>query len=121
MAIAFDAIDENINHSRLRKALRSLLVQFSGVVEEAGDIDTLHLPFDLSDQYTGWIRCTFDRSHVQIDIGWSRLEGYAIDLKNIRRVVRDVSDFRAYADSAQFETNRSELVEAIQANITSLT
>lgn len=109
-------VDE-VSTMALRRAIRALLTEWLTAVEEAQDVDTLYLPFDFSDQCTAWIRCEFKNVNVTLDIGWSLIEGWSFSPKNIRDIVRKVSDFQAIENASPIEVERSLFLETIRNNL----
>ena len=47
-------------------------------VERLPDSGTAYLPYDCSDQYTGWLSCCRSRDGVEVSRGWAKVEGWSV-------------------------------------------
>jgi hypothetical protein len=111
----FDPDDES--HGKIVRVLHALVRQWLDLVRNATEDDVIFLPFDFSDQCTGWVRCTFDGESVQLDVGWSGIEGWSFSPSNISERAHKVPDFHGIENRDPIVTNRGSLVAAIEANM----
>jgi hypothetical protein len=111
----FDPNDESLH--KLLRVVHQMLAQWLDVVRKANDSDTVFLPFDFSDQCTGWIRCQFAQNGVQLDVGWSSIEGWSFCPSDIADKVRSVSDFHAIENPEPIMMDRDSLVAVIESNM----
>ena len=98
-------------------ALLRLLEQWRLHATSARERDTLYLPFDFSDQCTGWVRCEFDGASVTMTRGYSEIEGWSFLPSDIRAHVRAVADFDPTDEGAPVTVGRDALLRAIAANL----
>src|SRR5215510_15109965 len=76
----FLALDKNIQpgsegSDKVREVLRTMLHQWREAVANCTTGRTVYLPFDFSDQYTGWLRCQVGTDASEVQPGWSSVEG----------------------------------------------
>jgi hypothetical protein len=62
---------------KVRAVLARLLEQWHTAVVGLSDGEVCYLPFDFSDQCTGWLRCTAAGSDLKIQWGWASIEGWS--------------------------------------------
>lgn len=110
-------IDRNLLPGRedaykIRVVLRSLLAQWRNAVENVADGNNVYLPYDFSDQYTAWLRCSRSGDQVTLYRGWAELEGWAISPSAIGDCINDLPDFRP--DGPCIEMSILKLIDAIQ-------
>ena len=60
---------------KIRLVLRRLVEQWLTAVENIPEGGAVYLPYDFSDQYTGWLRCARSGNRVNVCQGWSPIEG----------------------------------------------
>jgi hypothetical protein len=108
---------EDESTGAIGRVIHALLSQWLSVVEQAEGTDTVYLPFDFSDQCTGWIRCELDGDSVQLDVGWSLIEGWSFLPSDIVAMVRKVTDFHHIENAAPIAMDRGSLVAAIKDNM----
>ncbi|PSK84186.1 hypothetical protein CLV63_1395 [Murinocardiopsis flavida] len=74
--------------------LALLLDQWLELLAMLRDGDAVHLPFDFSDQSTGWLRVTlFEDDEVLVEAGWSRIEGWRCRPWDISGTAAGIRDF----------------------------
>jgi hypothetical protein len=79
-----------------KRVLRDSLGQWYDLVASLHGNAPIYLPYDLSDQCTGWLRCMLVGDEVvQVCQGASRLEGHRVALTDLKRHAAEVSDFTA--------------------------
>jgi hypothetical protein len=54
------------------------LEQWLDALTQLPDHGTAYLPFDFSDQGTGWLVCQRRAQEVEIALGWATLEGWTV-------------------------------------------
>lgn len=77
------------------EVLGGLLRQWSEFVQGLVPGGLTHLVYDFSDQYSGWLRVSFDGEELWIEPGWSKLEGYAFYPSDTGQQARELADFEA--------------------------
>ncbi len=91
--------------SRLWKLARRAIVHLS-------QDESCFVPFDLSDQCTGWIR--FQRtSRLAVTFGWSNLPGHDIDPASPTAVVNEVAQFNPVTDPVLYDHESGVLTREI--------
>ncbi|HEY3243624.1 MAG TPA: hypothetical protein VGM03_09755 [Phycisphaerae bacterium] len=80
---------------KVRIVLERLLQQWLNTVPELADAQTAYLPYDFSDQYTGWIRCRCSGESLEITPGSSMIEAWRILPSDIGQLLLDLPDFRS--------------------------
>ena len=92
--LSLDTIEDGIESpEKTARVLVRLLEQWLVYVENGISGDTLFLPYDFSDQSTGWLRCDFDDGLIDVQPGTSPTEGWSLMPSNIRDHVGHVDDF----------------------------
>ncbi|GAA5022749.1 hypothetical protein [Streptomyces siamensis] len=62
---------------------------------------TRFLPFDFSDECTGWLRVTSqDGTHARVEAGWSLIQGWSFNPSDIADMAHRVGDFEPEAGAA---------------------
>jgi len=111
----YDPADESVG--KILRVIHLLLTQWLDTVRKAEECDTVFLPFDFSDQCTGWIRCQFAQERVQLDVGWSGIEGWSFSPSDIAAIVRRVTDFHGIENPEVIVMDRGALSAAIESNM----
>jgi hypothetical protein len=111
------ALDRNVQENdesttKVKAVLRKLLEQWLNVVTDLPDTGTAFLPFDFSDQGTGWVRCQRSGDEMILSLGWSRVEGWSIFPSEIGRHHSELPDFES--STPEFRSSREELLRAIE-------
>lgn len=61
----------------------------------------MFLPFDFSDECTGWLRVSSpDGDRVRVEVGWSGIQGWSFHPSDIADTARVVGDFETEAGVA---------------------
>ncbi|WP_067273268.1 hypothetical protein [Mitsuaria sp. 7] len=99
---------------KIRAVLLRLLEQWLEVVQglKAGEIG--YLPYDLSDQYSGWLRCTATPDGYTLAQGWSTVEGWSFPPSDVGDLLHHLEGFRV--DGPVLEVARDDLLSAIRAS-----
>lgn len=112
LALDCNVIPEREGADKIRVVLQTLLKQWLFAVENVPDGDTVYLPYDFSDQYTGWLRCFRTGNRATICRGWAEVEGWALSPSAIGPYLKELSGFRPTGPTIQ--VSLPELIEAIQ-------
>lgn len=100
---------------KVRVVLRRLLEQWISAVEDIPDGGSVYLPYDFSDQHTGWLRCQRSGTHVDIYRGWAEIEGWSFSPSTVGEYLNEVPGFTPY--DAVVQVSLHELTEAIHDSI----
>jgi len=74
----------------------SCLIQFwLDKILESKNGETIFLPIDFSDQYTGCLKVQNKNDQLVLTYGFSMLEGYTVDPLNPENYYKDITDFEA--------------------------
>ncbi|MCB1886040.1 MAG: hypothetical protein KDH20_00420 [Rhodocyclaceae bacterium] len=101
--------------TKIRAVLRRLLAQWLEAVREVRTGDMAFLPYDFSDQYTGWLRCTRTSDRFLVARGWSSVEGWSFAPSCIDVYAHKLDDFRI--DGASIEMSSQELHKSVNESI----
>jgi len=87
--------------AKVRAVLARLLEQWRAAVAALDDGGGCFLPYDFSDEYTGWLRCEAAAGEMlTLQRGWSRVAGYAIMPSNVdEAMIRELPDFQPDGDA----------------------
>lgn len=89
--------------AKVRDVLRRLLDQWCSAVTGLRDGEACYLPYDFSDEYTGWLQCRTDGSLLRVQPGWAEVNGYAVLPSDVGALLRQVPGFRADGDPVTVE------------------
>ncbi|MFH8737934.1 MULTISPECIES: hypothetical protein [unclassified Streptomyces] len=104
--------------------LAGLLEQWVELVRELTPTGgTVFLPFDFSDECTGWLRVTSQDGRIaRVEAGWSLIQGWSFNPSDITDMAHRVSDFAPEAGAtvncliddllATITINRSAFIES---------
>jgi hypothetical protein len=106
---------DNESPEKVVRGLAALLGKWQSAVVNAADDGTVFLPFDFSDEYTGWLKCEFNGAVANVTRGWSEMG--AVFPSDSEKWMTSLSDFQVADDSASFSIERLELLSAIAANL----
>ena len=101
--------------TKIRAILWRLLKQWHDTLGDLVMSEVAFLPFDFSDQYTGWLRCTATNEGFDIVQGWSDTEGWSFAPSNVGSLLRELTGFRA--DGPTVQASRRELMDAINESL----
>ena len=79
----------------IKNAVSQLLQFWIDKVSESKNGETIFLPIDFSDQYTGCLKVNKNDGQLMLTYGFSRREGYAVDPLNPENYYKEISDFEA--------------------------
>src|SRR5579872_6698507 len=77
LALDQELLPEQEGAEKIKAVLRRLLEQWLVAVESMPDGSTVFLPYDFSDQYTGWLQCRRSGAEVAVSRGWAEVEGWS--------------------------------------------
>lgn len=97
---------------KIRAVLRRLHEQWLEAIEGLKVDEVAYLPFDFSDQCTGWLRCTATSTGYSVAKGWSSVEGWSFSPSAVGILLHKLEGFRA--DGHTLEVGSSELQTAIR-------
>jgi hypothetical protein len=103
------------DETKIRAVLRRLLEQWLETIHILKIHEVAYLPYDFSDQYTGWLRCTRTQSGFVVVRGWSSVEGWSLFASAVGALLFQLSDFRV--DGPSLEIGTSELAAAIRESM----
>jgi hypothetical protein len=109
--------DKEDTPPQVRRVIHFLLKQWHQLVSELEDRNATYLPFDFSDQCTGWVRCRKEGEFTQLDWGWSLVEGWSFPPSDIREAANNLSDFKCDASSAPHRMYTADLLQCINENM----
>lgn len=101
--------------AKIGMALRRLLEQWHAALKKTRVAEAVFLPYDFSDQYTGWLRCTRTDDGFVIVRGWSGVEGWSLSPSNIGNLLYRLESF--HADGPTVEMSAGELFDAIDRSL----
>jgi hypothetical protein len=116
------AIDESLEAGAdIASGLVRLLDQWLEQLERLPLVGRpVFLPFDFSDQFTGWLRVSsLSGSRVVVEAGWSAVEGWSFCPSDIADTADRLSDFEP-VNNASIECELGDLVMAIGGNRTEI-
>ena len=98
-------------------SFRGLLEGWVEVLGACSDGQTVHLPFDFSDQYTGWLACRRVADAFEVVPGWSNVEGWSIYPSDREGWDRPLDDFTPFDDAEVLSISVAELVQAVRTSL----
>lgn len=108
---------EREDSEKIKLVLRKLLEQWKLYVSKAKSDETFFLPFDFSCEYTGCLKCEFQNSEIEIQIGY---------LQNFMSVSFFPSDISSFVKSSYYfvkskdfslSLNKSDFIQQIKENL----
>ena len=113
------AIDQNFlggieDDRKVRAVLRRLHEQWLEALQHLDGGDVAYLPYDLSDQYSAWLRCTRTPTGYSIVRGWSPVEGHSFSPSAVGALLHSLEGFRV--DGPALEVAAADLLKAIQSS-----
>ncbi len=98
-------------------SIRAMLSQWLDVTSEAKDGTSFYLPFDFSDQCTGWLRGQGEDGGVTIQPGWSSREGWSFYPSTFHVEGIAPTDFRVAPGSQPLSIPVSDLIDDIRRSL----
>ena len=101
--------------AKVGAVLRALFSQWISAVEALQVRDLAYLPYDFSDEYTGWLRCVGRGDVVEIAHGYAEIAGYSFFPSAVGEYLGQVDSFtvRGPTQSATF----NELLAGIRESM----
>ena len=87
------AIEPNDTLQDIRKALATLFSYWLTETKKSIDGETIYLPIDFSDQYTGCLRVVSFGSILKLTYGYSKREGFSVNPLDPGDYCKSVTDF----------------------------
>jgi hypothetical protein len=100
---------------KVRAVLCCLLAQWLAAVDGLQDGGKIWLPYDFSDQCTGWLQCAREGEQVEVSQGWSTLEGWGLNPSNLGDLTISPPGFKSTGSS--IFTDIGSLRVAIHASL----
>jgi hypothetical protein len=107
-----ELLPDRENADKVRAVLLRLLEQWLVAVERLPDGGTAYLPYDFSDQYTGWLSCHRSGDEAVVSRGWANVEGWSFFPSAAGDLFHSPRGFRV--DGPTVQGSVSELVEAVR-------
>ena len=115
LALDDELLPEVEDGTKVRMVLRRLLEQWQEALRALNVDEVAFLPYDFSDQYTGWLRCARTQLGFVVVRGWSSVEGWSFPPSQIGTLLRGLEGFRP--DGPSVEVTAQELLEAVNASL----
>ena len=113
----FFGLDRAAGRPAPQASLRALLAGWQAEVQACDQGGVAWLPYDFSDQGSGWLRCTLYSDVFEVVAGYSSLEGWAFYPSGFRGGVARLSDFQVLEDFGRARRReRAALIEDIRAS-----
>lgn len=96
---------------RVAKVMLALLKQWRDRVLQLADGAIVYLPYDFSDQGTGWLRVQRSGLQLEITAGWSSIEGYSFSPSDFSQI--QPSDWQNSTDAPVMVITLEEWVRAV--------
>jgi hypothetical protein len=98
--------------AKIRRILQKILEQWLYAVENVPDGSTVYLPYDFSDEYTAWLRCSRMGDTASVCRGWAEEEGWKISPSSVGHYLTHLPGFRP--DGPTVDVSMRELIEAVR-------
>jgi hypothetical protein len=79
----------------IKKAVSRLLQFWHNKVSESKNGETIFLPIDFSDEYTGYLKVCHQDDQLVLTYGFSRREGFTVNPLNPEDYYKQITDFEA--------------------------
>ena len=110
-AIDGDRLPEVEDKQKIQSVLRRLHEQWLEAIQSLRIGDIAYLPYDFSDQSTGWLRCARTLNGFLLTQGWSNVEGWSFSPSAVGSLLHQLEDFRA--DGPALEVAASDLKSSV--------
>jgi hypothetical protein len=108
---AIEAEDVGPGTAAVVKVIQALLRHWRDRVLQLTDGAVVYLPYDFSDQCTAWLRVQRTGTQVEVQAGWSSVEGYSFVPSDFSAV--QPNDWRKIADAPVVATSMEEWERAV--------
>jgi hypothetical protein len=115
LALDRELLPDREGADKVRAVLRRLLEQWLAAVERIPDGGTAYLPYDFSDQGTGWLACHRTGEEVTVSRGWAVVEGWSFFPSAAGDLFDRPRGF--HADGPTIRGSVSELSEAVRESL----
>lgn len=114
------ALDRNLqpedgSPAKVKAVLRKLLEQWLTAAANLPDAGTAFLPYDFSDQCTGWICCQRNGNEMVVSRGWSRVGGYSLFPSAVGEYLSQLPSFEV--EGPAMKSKRDDLLQAIRESL----
>ena len=106
---------EREDADKVRAVLLRLLERWLSAAENVIDGGTVYLPYDFSDQYTGWLRCQRSGGVADVCRGWAEVEGWSFFPSAVGEYLTQLPGFRP--DGPAVQVPLTELVQSIRESM----
>ena len=105
----------------IKNGISELLGYWKEKIIDLKSGNSIYLPIDFSDEYTGCFKLTAkENKKIQMEYGFSRIEGYSISPTKPEEYYKSVKDFENDNEYSVFEVTKKELLDSIIRNIKEL-
>jgi hypothetical protein len=98
---------------KVRAVLARLLEQWRTSVERLADGQACFLPYDFSDEYTGWLRCEAVGKDLRVHRGWAEVNGYSFFPSDVGELLRSLPGFQP--DGEEVSIPRASFLQSIKS------
>jgi hypothetical protein len=113
------AVEPVENIDDIKNAVSQLLQFWIDKVSESKEGETIFLPIDFSDQYTGCLKIQNQDAQLVLTYGCSRREGWAVDPLNPGNYYREITDFEADSEK-QMTVDPSVFISTLSRQMSKL-
>jgi len=86
----------NLDHVPIvRRVLAKLIEQWAASIRTLEPKHFCFLPYDFSDQSTGWLRCNLVGDDLVVQHGWSTVEGWSFAPSDVGKLMTNLPDFKS--------------------------
>ncbi len=103
----------------IKNAVSQLIQFWYNKVSESKKGETIFLPIDFSDQYTGCLKVQNQGEQLVLTYGFSRREGYTVDPLNPENYYKEITDFEADSEK-QITVDPSIFISTLDKQIRKL-
>ncbi|MFT6843646.1 MAG: hypothetical protein ACJASR_002430 [Psychroserpens sp.] len=117
----FQIKKEPFENQDIKNGISELLDYWKKKIIDLKTENSIYLPIDFSDEYTGCFKLTINENDkIQMEYGFSRIEGYSISPSNPGEYYKSVKDFKNNNEYSIVEVSKKELMDSIIRNIKEL-
>jgi len=107
---------EDGSPDKVRAILRKLLEQWLTAATNLPDGGTTFLPYDFSDQYTGWLRCQRNGDEMAVSLGWDEnVQGWSLFPSAIGEYLSQLPSFKV--EGSAIKSSKDDLLLAIRDSL----
>jgi hypothetical protein len=118
LALDGELLPDREDAEKVQVVLRRVLHQWLLAVEDIPDDGTVYLPYDFSDQYTGWLRCRRSGDMAEVCRGWAEVPGWSLSPSSVGDYLTRLRGFRP--DGPWIRAPITTVVEAVRTSIAKL-